>query len=46
MALMNLFWGQKYEKQTSDLWAQGDGRRERVRCMERVTCKFILPCVK
>ena len=31
MALMNLFLGQKYEKQTSDLWAQGDGRRERVR---------------
>ena len=36
------------EKQTqkTDLRTQGEGRREKVRCMERVTWKFIIPYVK
>ena len=36
------------EKQTyrTDLWTQGDGRRERVRCMEKITWKLTIPYVK
>ena len=36
------------EKQTqrTDLWAQGEGRRKRMRCMERVTWKLTIPYVK
>ena len=36
------------EKQTyrTDLWTPGEGRRERVRCMERVTWEFTIPYVK
>ena len=36
------------EKQTwrTDLWTQGEGRRETVRCMERVTWKLTIPYVK
>ena len=35
------------EKQTSrtDLWTWGEGRRERVRCMEMVTWKLTIPYV-
>ena len=28
-----------------DLWTRGKGRRERVRCMERVTWELIIPYV-
>ena len=33
------------EKQTQkiDLWTGGEGRRERMRCMERVTQKLTIP---
>ena len=34
------------EKQRTDLWSWGEGRRERVRCRERVTWKVTLPYVK
>ena len=36
------------EKQTqrTDLWIWGEGRRERVRRMERVTWKLTIPFVK
>ena len=36
------------EKQTqrTDLWTWGDRRREKGRCMERVTWKFKIPYVK
>ena len=34
------------EKQRIDLWTWSRGRRERVRCMERVTWKFTIPYVK
>ena len=36
------------EKQTQrrDLWTWGEGRRETVRCMERVRWKFTIPYVK
>ena len=36
------------EEQTekTDLWILGDGRREKVRCMERATWKFTIPYVK
>ena len=36
------------EKQTqrADLQTQGEGRRKKARCMERVTCKLTLPYVK
>ena len=36
------------EKQTqrTDLWTWGEGRRERVRCVERLTWKFTIPYVK
>ena len=36
------------EKQTqrTDLWTQWEGRRERMRCMERVTWKLALPYAK
>ena len=48
MALMNLYSGAAMEKQAqrTDLQTCGEGRRERVRCMERVTWKFTLPYVK
>ena len=48
MVLMNLFGGQqwrnRYREQTYG--PGGEGRRERVRCMERVTWKLTLPYVK
>ena len=28
------------------LWTQEEGRKERVRCMERITWKFTIPYVK
>ena len=36
------------EKQTqrTDLWTQGLGRREKAKCMERVTWKLTLPYIK
>ena len=48
MVLMNLFGGQqwrnRYREQTYG--PGGEGRRERVRCMERVTWKLTIPFVK
>ena len=46
IALMTLFSGQQWRnRQRTDLWARWEDRREKGRCMERVTeiCK---PCVK
>ena len=34
------------EAQRTDLWTWEDGRRERLKCMERVTWTFIIPYVK
>ena len=34
------------QAQRTDLRTCGEGRRERVRCMERVTWKFTIPYVK
>ena len=45
MALMNLFAGQQWRKKENRLMDMGRGK-ERVRCMERVTWKLTLPCVK
>ena len=40
---MNFIFRISMEKQRTDLWTQGEGRRERVRCMVRVTGKFTIP---
>jgi len=32
--------------QKTDLWTWGQGRREKMRCMERVTWKFTIPYIK
>jgi len=46
--LINLFsglqWRNRHRK--TDLRTLGEGWRERVRCMERETWKFIIPYVK
>ena len=45
MVLMNLFAGQQRRQiQRTELWTQWG--KERVRCTERVTWKFIIPYVK
>ena len=36
----------KKQTQRTDLWTWGDRRREKGRCMERVTWKFKIPYVK
>ena len=36
----------KKQTQRTDLQTQGEGKRDRVRCMERVTWKFTTPYVK
>ena len=48
MVLMNLFSGQQWRNRHREqtYGAQADGRRERVRCMERVTWTFELPYIK
>ena len=47
MVLMKLFAGQQgRETQRTDLQTWSGGRKERVRCMERVTWKLTLPYVK
>ena len=47
MVLMNLFSGQQgRNRQRTDLWSWEEGKRERVRCTERVTWKVTLPYVK
>ena len=47
MVLTNLFSGQQWRnRQKTNLRTQGEGRRERVRCMETVTWKFVTPYVK
>ena len=45
MVLMNLFIGQQWRNRENRLIDMGRGE-ERVRCMERVTWKLILPYVK
>jgi len=48
MVLMNLFSGQQWRNRHREqtYGHSREGRRERVRCMERVTWKFTIPCVK
>ena len=48
MVLINLFAGQQWRnKHRTDIdMRHGEGRSERVRCMERVTWKLTLPYVK
>ena len=43
MVLMNLISGQQWR---TDLLTRWEERREKGRCMERVTQKFTIPCVK
>ena len=47
MALMSLFsgqqWRNRHKNRPKDM---GEGRRERMRCMERVTWKFTVPYIK
>ena len=45
MVLINLFAGQQWRNIENRLTDMGR-REERVRCMERVTWKLTLPCVK
>ena len=46
MVLKNLFTGQHGETDLENRLMDMGRREERVRCMERVTWKLILPCVK
>jgi len=47
MVMMNLFSGQQWRnRHREQTYEHGDGRRERVRCMERVTWKCTTPYVK
>ena len=45
MVLRNLFTGQQWGNKENRLMDMGRGE-ERVRCVERVTWKLTLPCVK
>ena len=44
MVLLNIFSGKQWRNRHRDqtLWTWGKGRRERVRCMERITWKLTI----
>ena len=46
MVLINVFEEQQWRNRHREQTYRGKGRRETVRCMERVTWKLIIPCAK
>ena len=46
MVPINLFSGQEWiNRHREQIYGRGEGRMEKVRCMERVTWKFTIPYV-